>query len=340
MRLTCLSGLLAFIVLNAALSAQTTRLKLGRAVRDDVSEGKTRAYSIKLKAHQYFRADVTQPNPAVLIELDAPDAKKVLEVDTRNLSKPSRIVWVAEIGGDYRLRVSGAGHYEIKLQELRKAGPDDPKRVEAERLFAQGLSEARRYAYNQAISTYTRALSLYRDVKDREREGNALNALGNGYFSLNQYEKAIGQYEQALEIRREVKDRQAEAGNLENLGNAYYHLSQFDKAIEYYEQALPIRREVKDRQGEGQTLNGLGNAYNLMSQNDRAVVYYERSLAIAREVKNRTGQANALNSLGNACVDLSQYEKAIRYFEDTSDQARDKGPPRRRRHAGQPVHRI
>jgi hypothetical protein len=43
MRLTCLSGLLAFIVLNAALSAQTAHLKLGRAVRDDVSEGKTRA---------------------------------------------------------------------------------------------------------------------------------------------------------------------------------------------------------------------------------------------------------------------------------------------------------
>src|SRR5580700_1212015 len=172
MRMPCLSGVVAFTVLTGGLSAQTTRLKLGRTVQDDVSEGKTRAYSIKLKRNQYFRVDVTQPNPAVVVGLYAPDGKKTLQVDTRSLSKPSRIVWVAEAGGEYRISVTGAGHYEIKLEELRKARTDDPKRVEAERLFMQGLSEARRYAYNQAISTYSRALSLYRDVKDREREGN------------------------------------------------------------------------------------------------------------------------------------------------------------------------
>ena len=354
---------LALTAMAADLSAQTTRLRLGKAIQGDLSGGQTHAYSVKLKPNQYVRLVVTQSNPAALIELYAPNGKKVLEVDTRNFSyKPSWIVWVGEKAGEYRSLVrvpdqaAVSGHYEIKLEDLRAVRTGDGKRVEAERLFTQGLGEAHTYAYDQAISAFTRALALYRDVQDSEREGDsltalgtafnslsqsekaigcyqqalainrevkdrggegtALNNLGNAYYRLSQREKAIGYYEQALAIRREVKDRRAEAGTLENLGNSYYHLSQFDKAIDYYDQALAIRREVKDRQGEGQTLNGLGNTYNLMSQNDRAVAYWEQSLAIAREVRNRPGEGNTLDGLGNAYVDLSQYEKAIRYFED------------------------
>lgn len=352
-------ALLGVVLMAVAggLFAQTARLKLGKTAKGDLSAGQTYTYTVKLKANQYLRAIVTQSvGAAVTAELYAPDGKRLFEVDARNFSKPSRIVWVAKTAGEYRIRAGGAGHYEIKLEELRSAGADDGKRVEAERLFTNGNREAGSFAYDQAILLYTQALSLYREVKDREREGdtlnvlgsayisvgksekaidyyvqvlairrevkdrrgegNALNSLGNAYTRLSQNEKAISYYEQALAIRREVKDRRAEAGNLENLGSAYYHLSQFEKAIDYYEQALPIRREVNDRRGEGQTLNGLGNAYNLMSQNDKAIAYWEQSLAIAREVKNRGGEANSLNGLGNAYVDLSQYEKAIRYFED------------------------
>jgi hypothetical protein len=49
----------------------------------------------------------------------------------------------------HQLRVSGAGHYEIKLEELRPAGADHAKRVEAERLFTQGLSEARKVSFSK-----------------------------------------------------------------------------------------------------------------------------------------------------------------------------------------------
>jgi CHAT domain-containing protein/tetratricopeptide (TPR) repeat protein len=347
---------LALSALWTGLSAQTTRLKLGKTVERDISAGQIHSYTVRLKAQQYMRAVVTQPLRTAVVQLYSPDGTKVLEVDSRNFTRTSRIVWIAETAGPYSIRVSCEGHYEIKLEELRAAGAGDRERVEAERLFTQAASETRKFAYEAALSSYTQSLGFFRDVRDRAREGDSLNAIGAAYNSLSQSEKAIGYYEQALAIRREVKDRggegatlnslgnaylrlsqdekaigyyqqalvirrelkdrQAEAGNLENLGTAYYHLSEFDKAIDYYEQALPIRREVKDRKGEGQTLNGLGNAYNLMSRNDKAIGYWEQSLAIAREVGNRVGEANTLNNLGNAYVDLSQYQKAIRYFED------------------------
>ena len=303
------------MVLTAGLSAQTTRLKLGRTVQDDVSEGKTRAYSIKLKRNQYFRADVTQPNPAVLIELYTPDGKKALEMDIRNLSKLSRIFWIAEAKGEYRISVKGTGLYEIKLRELRKAGPDDQTRVEAERLFMQGLNEASRYGYDQAISSYTRAIDLYREVKDFEREADTLNAAGFAHVSLGQYEKAIGYFNQALAIRREVKDHQGEGLTWIGLGDAYYDLSQYERAISYYRQAVAVSREGKARRDEGSALVGLGNAHDLLGQYDKARDYYEQALAIFREVKDRLMEGRALRNLGIVYKHLSQYEKAIGYYD-------------------------
>jgi CHAT domain-containing protein/uncharacterized protein HemY len=301
--------------LVAEASAQTTRLELGRTVQGDLPEGQAHSYSVTLKANQYLRAVVTQPMPRLVVELYAPDGKKSLEIDTRNFFKPSRIVWVAETGGEHRIRVSGAGHYEIKLEELRAASPDDGKRVDAERSFMQGLAEGRQHAYDPAVSSCTRALELYREVNDREREGDTLHAIGAAYGSLSQYQKAIEYYEQALAIRRVVKDRPGEGATLNGLGNAYNSLGQNERAAGYYAQALTIRREIGDRQGQGYTLSNLGNAYSVLSQYDQAIRYYEEALAIFLEVKDRKYEAVTLNNLSGAYVYLSQYEKAIGYYE-------------------------
>ena len=78
------------------------------------------------------------------------------------------------------------------------------------------------------------------------------------YADLGEVERAIEYHEQALSIHREVKNRQGEGNALGNLGGAYYRLGEVERAIEYHEQALKISREVKNRQGEGNALGNLG----------------------------------------------------------------------------------
>jgi tetratricopeptide (TPR) repeat protein len=313
---------LAFSTLAAAQSAPTARLKVGKTISADLTEGQTHSYSIKLKANQYLRAVVTQASPALMVELYAPDRKKALEVDTRNFPyKPSWIVWVSETAGEYRISVNVPGEatdskrYEIKLEELRKALPDDGKRVEAERLFTQGLGEARRNANDQAIATYTRAQDLYREFKDREREADTLTAAGSAYDIIGESEKAISYHERALAIRLELKDRFGEGMSLNNLGFVSGHVSQNEKAIRYHDQALAIFREVGSRAGEGNALMNLGNEYGDLSQNEKAIGYYEQALAIYREVHDRLKEGYALGDLGVSYKQLSRYEKAIGYYE-------------------------
>jgi CHAT domain-containing protein/tetratricopeptide (TPR) repeat protein len=307
---------LALSALAAELYAQTTRLKLGDTLQRDISAGQTQSYTVKLKANQYVRASVAQPRPAVAADVSGPDGKKVLEVDTRDFAgKPVRIVWIAETKGAYRVDVSGAGHYEIKLEELRKAGADERKRAEAERLFMQGLGEARSHAYDQAISAYTRPLALCQELRDREREGDVLSAVGAAYNNMSQNEKAIGYYEQVLAIRRELKDRRGEGTILRRLAVAYNQISQNEKAVGYLDQALAIARADQDRAAEASTLNNLGNAYSNLSQNEKAIGYLEQAVAISRDLNDRVTEVSALTNLGNAYGEMSQNDKAVGYFE-------------------------
>ena len=306
---------LAIAALTAALSAQTTVLQLGIPNQADLPAGQSHSYSVTLAAGQYLRAVIAQPVPHATVALDSPEGRQLLEIDTRNFSKPSRIVWVAETAGEYRIRVTGPGSYEIKLEELRPAAAADLTRVEAERLLIQGRSQARQNQYDSAIATYSQAQALYRTLNDRERQGDILHATAAAYANLGQYQKAAGLYEQALPIRREAHDRSGEADTLNNLGAVNLSLSQYQKGIDYYQQALAIRRELKDRPGEAAALHGLGSAWLYLSQNDKAIDYYQQALAIRREVNDRAGQGASLGNIGLAWLYLGQFEKAIGYYE-------------------------
>ena len=323
MRFACPSALLsralpilALTALAAGLSAQTTRLKPGKTVPGDLPEGQTRVYSIRLKTNQYLHAIITQPASAVTIELSGPDGEKELEVNALDYpGKPARIVWVADAPGEYRISVTGAGHYEINLEKVRKAGPKDRKRVEAERLLMQGRSEALKSAYDQAILSYNRAIDLYRELQDREREGDTLTVAGSVYRSAGQSDKAVGYFEQALAIRRETKDTRGEGTALRNLGNTNLDLSQYEKATGYYEQAVAIFRELKDAQLEARMLFNLGIPYSRRNQNEKAIAYFEQALAKSREAQDRLLEGRALTSLGWSNSLLDQDAKAVGYFD-------------------------
>lgn len=88
-------------------------------------------------------------------------------------------------------------------------------------------------------------MAIFREIGDRQGEGNDLGNLGNAYLSLSQYDKAIDFHTKALAISREIGDRQREGSNLGNMGDAYCSLGQSDKAIDYYTQALAIFEEIK-----------------------------------------------------------------------------------------------
>ncbi|MFM2432823.1 MAG: hypothetical protein RLZZ511_4037 [Cyanobacteriota bacterium] len=199
----------------------------------------------------------------------------------------------------------------------------DARKAEAERFLQQGIQQYQVSQFTAALQSWQQALKLYREIKDRQREGIAQGNLGTAYRSLGNYAKAIEYYEQSLAIVREIKDRKSEGNALDNLGTTYLLLGNYAKAIKFQEQSLAIAREIKDRQGEGSALGNLGNAYDGLGNYVKAIEYYEQSLAIAREIKDRREEGNALGNLGLAYDGLGNYAKAIEYYEQILAIARE-----------------
>ncbi|WP_293069719.1 CHAT domain-containing tetratricopeptide repeat protein [Moorena sp. SIO4A5] len=201
----------------------------------------------------------------------------------------------------------------------------ESRKTEADRLFEQGLEQAKVSQFQKALESWQKALTIYREIGDQQGEANSLENLGIVYDNLGDYRKAIENYQQSLVIKREIGDRKGVANSLNNLGVAYYNLGNYPKAIEYYQQTLTIAREIGNRSGQASSLGNLGNAYLSLGDYPKAIEYQQQSLVIKREIGDRQGVANSLNNLGLAYNNLGDYPKAIENFQQSLKIARDIG---------------
>jgi CHAT domain-containing protein len=193
----------------------------------------------------------------------------------------------------------------------------DARKTEADRLYEQGKQQYQTSQLGAALNSWEQALQIYRALKNRRGEGNALGGLGLAYRSLGNHAKAIEYTQQHLAIAREIKDRQSEGAALGNLGLAYRSVGNHAKAIDYGQQQLAIAREIKHRQSEGTALGNLGGAYHSLGNYTKAIDYGQQQLAIARENKDRLGEGAALGNLGIAYHSLGNYAKAIDYGQQS-----------------------
>jgi len=184
------------------------------------------------------------------------------------------------------------------------------RKAEADRLLEQGIQQHKISQFREALQSWEQALTIYREIRNRQGEAKSLGNLGLAYKSLGNYKQAIEFHEQSLEISREIGDRQWEAGSLCNLGNAYGFLGQYDKAIEFQQQSLVISREIGNRQGQANSLGSLGSAYYVLGQFHRAIEFQQQSLVISREIGDRVGESISLDNLGNTFLETHQLAEA------------------------------
>jgi tetratricopeptide (TPR) repeat protein len=95
------------------------------------------------------------------------------------------------LAGTIALLCSGAIAVEGYAAREAVAQAVDARKAEADRLFQQGIQQYQVSRFEAAFESWEKALRLYREIKDRKGEGNALGNLGLAYDSLGNYPKAI-----------------------------------------------------------------------------------------------------------------------------------------------------
>src|SRR5262249_46100465 len=129
----------------APQSSEAKPLTLGVPIERELAGGETHAYQVTLSVGQYLHAVVDQRGIDVVVKVFGPDGKQIIEVDGPNGSQgPEPVFLVTEVAGSYRLEVAslekGAqpGRYEIRIEELRAATPQDLSRIAAQKAYAEG----------------------------------------------------------------------------------------------------------------------------------------------------------------------------------------------------------
>jgi tetratricopeptide (TPR) repeat protein len=204
------------------------------------------------------------------------------------------------------------GHYRtvIQLHGQIDGRISDPT-LNADHLNKLGICHFRLGDYQQAIDLHTQALTIYRDISDRDGESAALVNLGLCHNSLGEFRQAIELYTQCLDIAREIGYLESEPAPLNNLGFCHFSLGDYQQAIDLHTQALTICRDIGDRDGESGALTNLGFCHFSLGDYRQAIELQTRALDIAREIGNRDSESSALSGLGLCHFSLGDFWQAI-----------------------------
>jgi CHAT domain-containing protein/tetratricopeptide (TPR) repeat protein len=307
--------------------SKATSLKLGKPIEREMRGGEKHSYKVHAAAGQFVHVVALQEGIDVFVTLLDPSGKQLLVVNSLNGSYgPEPVSFVAEVSGDFQLDVSPvstdaqAGHYQMKLTDLRAPTQKDRTRIAAEGAYTEGGLLGSRGGTESApavVAKWQESLALWQSLDDKYGQALSLFSIGFVYDTTGDKQKALDSYNQALPLERAAGDRSGEAATLNDIGAIYDGLGEKQKALDSFNQALPLRRAVGDRAGEAATLNNIGAVYDDLGEKQKALDSYNQALPLMHSLGDRAGEAVALNNIGKVYADLGDKQKAL----DTYNQA-------------------
>jgi tetratricopeptide (TPR) repeat protein len=169
------------------------------------------------------------------------------------------------------------------------------------------------------IAAQNAALSAARRLRDRQREGSHLSAIGFAYSNLGKYPEAFESYKEALRIADEVNDRENRIFALSGLGFTCNYLGNFQEAVNFHTKALEMVKDDKEQlRQQGISLAGLGKNYSSATWPEKnypqAINYFKQALDIARQTEDRQSEISVLGDLGSAYASIGNYQESITNF--------------------------
>jgi DNA-binding SARP family transcriptional activator len=184
---------------------------------------------------------------------------------------------------------------------------------------------------DEAVAFYGQALDRC-DPADRLGVFRALNNLGNTLCARGDLLGAHEHQQQALTIAREIGDRDAEAHALDELGYVDFLLGDLEVAARHCRQALDAYREVGSPLGIAHAMNSLGTIGLSRGDLVAAARDCAEALAAFRRLGVQSGQAAALAVLGAVAerdgdleLAAEHHRAALDLFRRAGDEAGEAG---------------
>jgi CHAT domain-containing protein len=146
---------------------------------------------------------------------------------------------------------------------------------------------------------------------ERKGKADYLMDRGFRLLNSRQAQAALESWQQALKLYKEIRDKKGEIEALGCVGLAYRELGNYEKALYYLQNQLNFIQQSPDRRDEGVALGNLGLVYHSLKKYPQAIKLQQESLRIAGKNKDVFGEYAALGNLARSLRDNKKYEQAI-----------------------------
>jgi hypothetical protein len=169
----------------AAGQTEPVRLELGAPVAREIAERDTHAYRVAVDTNEAVHLVARQLGADVVVTLLEADGTLIVEMDSPTGTAGAESIWfVAPDSGEFLVQVRTfegyGGRYELELETLRDATPEDVERVRVQTLLLEAAPLAAQptpEAQQAAISKLKEAAALAHGLGDPEAAALAVTAL-------------------------------------------------------------------------------------------------------------------------------------------------------------------
>jgi signal transduction histidine kinase/CheY-like chemotaxis protein/Tfp pilus assembly protein PilF len=167
----------------------------------------------------------------------------------------------------------------------------------------------------QSIHLANSALSITREINDRELLGKCLSMLSLFYMIKGEYALSTNTADEAIIYFKETNNEKGIADVKYNLAGIYYKTDNYHLGLTYLIDCLATYRKFNDYHNQSRTQKSLGTIYEYIGDLKNAVKAYEDAIEAARKAGDNNLEANAYNPLSGIYLKQNEVAKAYDIIE-------------------------
>ncbi len=184
------------------------------------------------------------------------------------------------------------------------------------------VDSARQYYYKDGQKTLAfsrKAFRLSEEANNYWGKLNALQLIGEGYFTLGKLDSAMHQFEQAMVLAKKENDGAEIANNYISFASIKTEMGDYNEAIDFYQLGIEKQVEIGDSSGMCDAWLRKGNVYSSQGNHPKATEAYLTSLRICEAAGRKQMVGYNYGSLAIIHDKRDEYAKAEEYYDKALD---------------------
>ncbi|RPH33039.1 MAG: tetratricopeptide repeat protein [Bacteroidales bacterium] len=167
--------------------------------------------------------------------------------------------------------------------------------------------------YNQAITTFNKALQIEKEINNTYGIARACGQLTLLYTNVGQTEKAFIVGQTTIKLYKELNNLPALANAYDRLAVLYEYQAKFDSALNLAYSGLEIRKQLKDTANFIYSYMNLANLYLKLQNNIKSLEFNSKAIELATKFNDNVNLSRVFTNISLVYSNQKQYHTAIDY---------------------------